>query len=180
MKTCISILRGINVGAQKKILMVDLKALYESLKFKDVITYIQSGNVIFKTSETVSDEALSQKIEKAIAKKYGFEVPVIVRSVAEIDKVLGSNPFLKDKKKDVTKMHVTFLSEAPGKAELEAIKKFDYAPDEFVIAGKDVYLYTPGGYGETKLSNKFFETKLKVTATTRNWNTVNKLKELSE
>ncbi|MEJ7676829.1 MAG: DUF1697 domain-containing protein [Segetibacter sp.] len=85
MKTFISILRGINVSGQKKILMTDLKVLYESLKFKDVITYIQSGNVIFKTSIELSDVELAEKIEQAIYQKYNFDVPVIIRSVEEIE-----------------------------------------------------------------------------------------------
>ena len=80
MQTFISILRGINVSGQKKILMAELKVLYESLKFKDVITYIQSGNVLFKSNEKLSDIEFATKIEKAIYKKYGFEVPVIIRN----------------------------------------------------------------------------------------------------
>ena len=178
MKTRISILRGINVGAQKKILMTDLKALYEGLKFKEVITYIQSGNVIFKTTDDSSDEKIAAKIEKAISKKYGFEVPVIVRRVEEMKTVIKNNPFAKDPKNKTERMHVTFLSETPSKELVAATEKLDFSPDYFTIIGKEVYLYTPDGYGITKLSNNFFEKKLKVIATTRNWNTVNKLAEL--
>jgi len=178
MQTFISILRGINVGAQKKILMADLKALYESLKLKDVVTYIQSGNVIFKTGDGVTDEAIAKKIENAIAKTYGFDVPVIVRRTEELKTILATNPFAKDKNNDTSRMHVTFLSATPDTALVTETSKFKSAPDDFVIIGTEIYLYTPNGYGETKLSNSFFEKKLKVTATTRNWNTVNKLTEL--
>lgn len=183
MQTFISILRGINVSGQKKILMADLKALYEeNLGFKDVKTYIQSGNVIFKTEDgkTASDQELAHKIEKAIAEKYNFQVPVLVRTVDEMKKTLAGNPFIKENKNiETDKLHVTFLAEEPAKANLEAIKTLDYSPDKFIISGKDVFLYIPDKYGETKLSNKFFETKLKVSATTRNWKTVNKLVELA-
>jgi len=178
MKTYISILRGINVG-QKKVLMTDLKALFESLKFKDVITYIQSGNVIFKSDTKLDDEELAAKIEAALLKKYGFEVPVVIRNAAEIEKIISINPFLKNKKINPDKLHVTFLAQLPEKAKADAIKDLDFAPDEFTIIGKEAFIHCPESYGETKLSNKFFETKLKVSATTRNWKTVNKLFELA-
>jgi uncharacterized protein (DUF1697 family) len=179
MQTFISILRGINVSGQKKILMSDLKALYESLKFKDVITYIQSGNVIFRADAKLSDNDLAKKIENAILKKYNFSVPVIIRSAEEIKKIISANPFLKEKNINQEKLHVTFLSDVPEKKYLEAVKELDFTPDNFVITGKEVFLYIPDSYGETKLSNKFFENKLKVSATTRNWKSVNKLAELA-
>jgi uncharacterized protein (DUF1697 family) len=179
MQTFISILRGINVSGQKKILMADLKALYEGLQFKEVTTYIQSGNVIFKSDSKLSDAALAQKIEAAILKKYSFSVPIIVRNISQLENIISANPFLKEKNTDVEKLHVTFLSAVPGEAATDAIKSLNYPPDQFSIAGQEVFLYTPGGYGETKLSNKFFENKLKVTATTRNWKTVNKLLEIA-
>ncbi|HXL56115.1 MAG TPA: DUF1697 domain-containing protein, partial [Chitinophagaceae bacterium] len=97
MKIYISMLRGINVSGQKKIQMIDLKALYEALKFKDVTTYIQSGNIIFKANEKIFDENLAIKIEEAIYKKYNFNVPVIIRSVEEMENIISVNPFLKER-----------------------------------------------------------------------------------
>ncbi len=179
MQTFISILRGINVSGQKKILMADLKNLYESLKFKEVITYIQSGNVIFKSDGKLSDLDLAKKIETAMYKKYDFKVPVIIRSVEEIRKVISINPFLNEKNINIERLHVTFFSEIPKSHNLGIIKQFDFSSDRFTIIGKEVFLYTPEGYGVTKLSNNFFENKLKVTATTRNWKTVNKLLEIA-
>ena len=179
MQKFISILRGINVIGQKKILMTDLKSLYEKLKFKDVSTYIQSGNVVFKSEETLTDLELAQKIEKAIYKKYNFQVPVIIRREEELKKIILSNPFLKEKNIDLKKLHVTFLGEIPAKTNIESIKNLDFSPDQFSIAGKEIYLHIPESYGETKLSNNFFEKRLKVSATTRNWNTVNKLYEMA-
>ena len=173
MPTYISILRGINVSGQKKILMSDLKALYESLGFKNVVTYIQSGNVIFQFKKE-TDAKLSQMIEAAISKKYQFDVPVIIRSLEEVEKIIAWNPFLNKKNTVIERLHVTFLAEIPSK------EKFSFPPDEFIIAGKEVFLHTPNGYGNTKLSNNFFENKLKVKATTRNWKTVNKLEELAK
>ncbi|OGU11601.1 MAG: hypothetical protein A2X61_16605 [Ignavibacteria bacterium GWB2_35_12] len=180
METYISILRGINVSGQKKIQMADLKALYEELKFKNIITYIQSGNVIFKAEKKLSCTELSKKIEKKIFDKYNFEVPVIIRTVAEMKKVITTNPFLRKKGIDTERLYVTFLAEAAMKADLEKIEKLEFNPEKFIIIGKEVYLHCPNGYGRTKLNNNFFENKLNVTATTRNWNTVNRLVEMGE
>lgn len=179
MPTFISILRGINVSGQKKILMADLKSLYENLKFKDVKTYIQSGNVVFKSDEKLSDIDLAQKIEITIDKKYNFDVPVIIRSKEELGKIILANPFLKENNIDVKKLHVTFLSQIPATKSVESMEEINYSPDQFIIKGKEIYLYIPGSYGETKLSNNFFEKKLKLSSTTRNWNTVNKLFEMT-
>jgi len=170
----ISILRGINVSGQKKILMADLKTLIETLEFKEVFTYIQSGNVVFKSDGKLPDMGLAKKIEAAIEKKYGFQVPVIIRNIEELDKVISNNPFLA-----IEKLHVTFLSQAPKENNIKSIENIDFSPDRFFIKGKEVFLHIPESYGETKLSNKFFENKLKVTATTRNWKTVNKLFEIA-
>lgn len=175
----VSILRGINVGGQRKILMADLKKLYENLGFKDVVTYIQSGNVIFKTTENYSSEDLIQILETAIFEQYQFNVPIIIRTKDEIDKTIDTNPFLSDKDVDLEKLHVTFLENTPNSTQLEKIKAYDYSPDKFIIVDKNVYLYCPIDYGHSKLSNSFFELKLKTKATTRNWKTVNKLSELA-
>ena len=180
MQTFISILRGINVSGQKKIWMADLKKLYEGLSFSDVKTYIQSGNVIFESDSKSSEIQLAKKIEKAIFTKYNFEVPVIIRTKEELGKIVSQNPFTKEKNIDLKKLHVTFLSEAPDKEKIDQIKQVDFLPDRFAIKGKEIYLHIPVSYGETKLSNKFFENKLKVSATTRNWNTVNKLFEMAQ
>ena len=179
MQTFISILRSINVSGQKKILMADLKALYESLHFKEVATFIQSGNVVFKSDSKLTDVQLAQKIEKAIGAKYNFDVPVIIRSIEEWKKAISQNPFVREKNIDLKKLHITFLSEVPASENVESIKSNDYLPDQFVIIEKEIYLHTPEGYGETKLSNNFFEKKLKTKATTRNWNTINKLFEMA-
>ncbi|MFI5187710.1 MAG: DUF1697 domain-containing protein [Chitinophagales bacterium] len=179
MITIISILRGINVG-KRRVLMTDLKALYEKLEFKEVSTFIQSGNVIFKTDKKLSGQQLAERIEQALIKQYGFNVPVINRTLGELKKLVVSNPFLKIKGTDQSKLHVTFLAREPETANRELVEAFDYSPDQFIISGSEVFLYIPGSYAETKLSNNFFESKLKVSTTTRNWNTVTKLAELAE
>jgi uncharacterized protein (DUF1697 family) len=175
MKTFISILRGINVSGQKKIRMADLTALYQEQNLRNVITYIQSGNVIFTTGENATPQTLSKKIELAIKKKYRFDVPVIIRTAQEIKKTIFANPFLKRSDVDKERLYVTFLEEHPEDHAVENIRSVDYTPEEFVIKNREIFLYCPNGYGNAKLSNNFFENKLKITATTRNWRTVNTL-----
>ena len=178
MNKYISILRGINVSGQKKILMVDLKKLYESIGFKNVVTYIQSGNVIFETNDTASEIELASQIEQAILKQYSFEVPVIVFKNKELKKWIDSNPFLKDESIE-ERLYFTFLNKIPDALHVEQLQG-DYLPEKFEIIDKVVFFYCPIGYGNTKLSNTFFEKKLKVKATTRNFKTTFKLLELSE
>ncbi len=177
METYVSILRGINVSGQKKVNMKELKALYEELGFTQVRTYIQSGNVVFESSPAKPQD-LAKQIEEKIADKYKFDVPIIIRDAEEWENTRKANPFLAKDNSQLDKLHVTFLSEEPTQAHLDKVATYRYEPDEFIIVGKDVYVYCPNGYGNTKLNNTFFENKLKVTATTRNWKTVNELANL--
>ncbi len=177
MPVFLSILRGINVSGQKQIKMVDLKKLYEELGFKNVKTFIQSGNVVFESNSAAK---LSQKIEEKIKAHYSFDVPVIIRTKEELQRAIDHNPFLKKKNIALDKLHITFLAEQPEKENIKATEVYDYAPDEFHISDKEVYVYCPNGYGNTKINNTFFEKKLKVGATTRNWKTSNELLKLME
>lgn len=172
MTVCLSILRGINVSGQKVIKMLELKAMFEQMGFTAVTTYIQSGNVIF---ESKISQGLNQLIMQKIKETFSFDIPVQVFSKEELINVVERNPFLKRKNIALDKLHVTFLEQIPVKENVEKIMTLDYAPDEFVIIDKAVYLHCPNGYGKTKLHNNFFEDKLKVKATTRNWKTTTTL-----
>ena len=154
---------------------MELKAMYEELNFTNVLTYIQSGNVIFKNNSSAD---LSKQIEKKIYGKYNFEVPVLIRTAEEMQNIVNENPFLKEKDFDSSKLYVVFLSENPKKENIDAIKKYNFEPDTFYISGKEVYVYCPLSYGKTKLTNNFFENKLDVTATTRNWRTTTELSQI--
>jgi uncharacterized protein (DUF1697 family) len=160
--------------------MKDLKALFEELKYTSVATYIQSGNVVFKAAENTTDIATAKKTEAAIKEKFGVDVPVIIRTAEEMGHAVKTNPFIGREGIDIEKLHITFLEELPAAANLEKIKTYDYPPEQFIIIQKEVYLYCPNGYGNAKLVNSFFENKLKVKATTRNWKTVNKLVEMCQ
>ena len=177
METYISILRGINVGGHKLIKMQALTKLYEDLGFKNVKTYIQSGNVIFQTKQTDST-LLEEMISKKITEIFTFEVPIIVTLQKEIAKIHKNNPFIHEKHYDTNLLHVTFLSQKPKQADIAKITG-DFGNDEYIISDKAIYLYCPNGYGNTKLTNTFFENKLKVSATTRNWKTTTELLNMS-
>ena len=172
MKRYIALLRGINVGGKRKILMADLKKLLGNLGFTDSTTYIQSGNVAFNADELGEYGLLGSKIEQAILKEYGFEVPVIISTADELKEAIANNPFLKNKAPDIERLHLTFLNALPTKEKLETIRSYDYSPDQFEIIGKHVFVYCSGKYSDSKLSNAFFEQKLNVAASTRNWKTV--------
>ena len=179
MTTYISILRGINVTGYNKILMTDLKSLYEGLGLQDVTTYIQSGNVLFKTTKKVSIDALQTRISKAIMQQYDYDVPVIIRTIEEMENVIDKNPFIKGSLES-DKLYVTFLASEPTQEFVKQLTSTEQGVDKFELIDREIYLYVPGGYGKTKLSNAFFEKKLKQQATTRNIKTIKKLAELGK
>jgi len=175
----ISILRGINVSGQKKIKMADLKALYEAQGFKDVSTYIQSGNIIFEAIDT-DKENLKEILEKVIEEKYEFHVPVDIRTNKELKRVVENCPYEEAKvEENGTKVLVTFLQSVPSNQKQELLLGYVKSPERLTVQGSEVYLYCPNGYGKSKLTNTFIENKLGISATTRNWKSVKKLYELS-
>jgi uncharacterized protein (DUF1697 family) len=176
MSTAISMLRGINVGGQKKVAMDELKACYESLGLANVKTYIQSGNVIFE-HRSADKGVLIEKLERGIRARFGFEVAVTIRTKEEMRRVIENLPFEPQKKE---KAHVTFLFANRLDVPSAEIDKMRAEGEEYSISGAEIYLFLPHGYGRTKLSNSFFERKLKVLATTRNWRTVETLNALAQ
>jgi uncharacterized protein (DUF1697 family) len=179
MRKFIALLRGINVSGQKKIKMSDLKILFEDLSFTNVQTYIQSGNVLF-FNDTTNKKSLREKIEKQIKEQFGYTVQVIIKTPGELGHALRNSPFLKDKKKNVERIYFTFLSEKPIVANIIKLKEVDYLPEEYNLDGDTVCLFFPNGYGKAKMNNNFFEKKLNVFATTRNFKTVKTLFTLSK
>lgn len=160
-------------------MMADLKVLYEELNLHHVLTYIQSGNVIFKDAYT-DPEQLAKQIEQKIYSTYQFQVPVINRTLDQVQSIISNNPFIGKQAIDTEKLYVTFFAKSPKEDYVRTMSEVSFKPDEFSIAGKEAYLDCAGSYGNTKLSNSFFERKLKVAATTRNWRTVNELFKLMQ
>ena len=177
MPTYIALLRGVNVGGNT-LKMERIREIWSALDFENVRTYVQSGNVVFEAKGPPS--SWSRKIEQSLAGETRLPVTVVVRTAAELAKVIAGNPFLKQKDIDRTKLHVTFLGgpKLSSKATKEAIGQLgaiDAGADTFRILGNEIHLHCPNGYGTTKLSNNRIEKVLSQKATTRNWNTVNTL-----
>ncbi|MFD2726981.1 DUF1697 domain-containing protein [Hyunsoonleella rubra] len=175
MQTYIALLRGINVSGQKKIPMAELRELLSKSGLEHVQTYIQSGNVIFQ-SEKKNKTKIEDKIHVAIQSHFGFEVPVLVMKPKELQQIFDNSPFPLDKKEN---SYFMMLYAKADETVVEEVSKLSYPNEEFLITDKAVYFYCSAGYGKAKMSNNFFERKLKVTATARNYKTMVKLLSLS-
>jgi uncharacterized protein (DUF1697 family) len=171
MTVYVSLLRGINVGPQKTVNMEELVARYESLDLENVRTYLRSGNVLFDSRDP-DPEILAATLGEQISLALGFPVKVLIRTAADLRQITTSNPFLQGDARDPKTLHVTFLSDLPSAVLLDEVNAIKDDVDRFVIRGRDVYLSCPNGYGRTRFSNTFFEKKLGLVATTRNWKTV--------
>lgn len=180
MSKYIAVLRGINVGTGRKVPMADLRKLCESLGLLRVQSYIQSGNLVFELPNPEPIPVLEARLQKSFSEAFGFEIPVLIRTSEEWAVSIARNPFLKEENVDIERLHLTCLKELPSPELLEKIKAFQYLPDRYEIVGSDGYIFCAAGYGKTKLANSFFESKLKTSATTRNWKTVMQLNELAK
>ncbi len=178
MSRYIVLLRGINVGTGRKVPMADLKKLCESLGLLQVQSYIQSGNLVFELPNPEPIPELEIRLQKAFSETFDFEIPVLIRTSEEWAASIAQNPFLKEENVDIERLHLTCLKELPSPELLERIKSFQYLPDRYEIMGRDVFIFCAAGYGTSKLVNSFFESKLKTSATTRNWKTVMQLNEM--
>ncbi|MGY3052652.1 uncharacterized protein (DUF1697 family) [Pedobacter sp. UYEF25] len=179
MQTYISMLRGINVSGHKIIKMQTLRTMYQKLGFKEVTSYVQSGNVVFQ-AETHTEKKTAELISQEIKKEFDFEIPVLVLTVQSLKEIIKNNPFLKQSDKEEAFFHVTFLSEKPKPYEQELIELKKKKEEAIAFAEHAIYLFCPDGYGQTKLHNTFLENKLNVPTTTRNWKTTKKLIEIAE
>ncbi len=175
MNRYIALLRGINVSGQKLIKMPDLKILAEETGFGDVSTYIQSGNLLFSFDDVPAAD-LETMLENAILQRFNFVVTVIVLQPQDLEQAIRQNPFHDH---NLSRLYLTFLKDFPEPEKVEALREVDHQPEAWELRGRNLYFYSPKGYGRAKMNNNFFENKLKVQATTRNWKTVNKLFELA-
>ena len=156
--------------------MSDLSRMFERAGGRDVQTYIQSGNVVF-AADSANARKVPDRIRKLIREGYGYTVPVVVRSGSELRKAFRSNPFV-DQATDPKMLHVAFLAEKPGTARVETLDPDRSPPDRFVVRGSEIYLWCPNGFGRSKLTNAYFDSKLQTTSTIRNWKTVTRLVEM--
>jgi uncharacterized protein (DUF1697 family) len=179
MTTFLSLLRGINVGGNRKVKMDALKAVHAALGHSDVLTYIQSGNVIFK-SDITDISQLQQQIADNFATTFGFHSEVIIRTSDELNAIIAQNPFQNQPDRDPKWIAVLFLATLPTPTAQEALRASYTGPEEIFCSGKEVYIYYPDGIGRSKLSHSFLEKKLQTSGTARNLNTILKLQELSQ
>jgi uncharacterized protein (DUF1697 family) len=175
----VALLRGINVGRNNRIAMADLRAMLSDLGYTDVSTLLQSGNALF-TAEGTDEDALAVAIEKAITARLGLTIRVLVRSRAELHRIVEANP-LAAIATDHSKLLVTFLSHPPDATALNAIDEATYAPEVMAVGRREIYVWYPDGVRNARLSPSFFEKRLgkDSAGTARNWNTVTKLLELT-
>jgi uncharacterized protein (DUF1697 family) len=174
---CVSLFRGINVGGNRIVPMNELKGLHEALGFRDVVTYIQSGNVVFSSDET-DPAQLAKQIEEAFAQKFGFRSQVIVRTAIELEETIANNPFQHSPEKESKSVLVVLLATRLESSALEGLKHSYSGPEEMYLMGQELFVYYPDGMGRSKLTLPLIEKKLKTAGTGRNWNTVLRLREM--
>jgi uncharacterized protein (DUF1697 family) len=175
--THIALLRGINVGGHNKLPMADLRDLFQQLGHTSVATYVQSGNVVF-SSETSDEPTLVRGISTAIQDRFAYEVPVILRTTDELATVAATHPY-RAAQPDDARLHVIFLAEEPPSEATTNLDRARFAPDEFTLEGRHLYVHYPNGLGRSRLTIDVVERAWKTSATARNWRTVTKLLELA-
>jgi len=175
--TQVALLRGINVGGKNILPMKDLARLFADAGCANVRTYIQSGNVIFE--KPAGAHKLAGVVAANIEKRFGFRVPVILRSYEQLRKTIRDNPFL-PAVADQRWLHVYFLADAPNTAAIAGLDPARGAPDAYHVRGQEIYLHLPNGMARSKLTNAYFDSKLPTICTARNWATVLKLVEMME
>lgn len=179
MKVVVSMLRGVNLGPHKRIKMDALRELYKSLGLNEPQTYVQSGNVLFKTSER-SLAAIAKRIEEGIEATFGFHSDVILRTPAELESVIARNPFASRNGIEPGKLLVTFLAGDPTPEARAKVAAIQCDPEELLLDGRELFIYYPNGAGRSKLTPAIIERALRISGTARNWNSVTKMLEMAK
>jgi uncharacterized protein (DUF1697 family) len=172
MARLVALLRGINLGSKRRVAMADLRALLEELGYTDVRTVLQSGNAVFTGPKTKARE----KLEQALAERFGMGIDVILRTMDELHAVVDADPFGADVT-NATRYFVVFLDAAPKADALRTITDQDFSPDRVAAGGRELYAWCPDGMQDSRLMRELGKPGLAGTATVRNWSTVNKLLE---
>jgi uncharacterized protein (DUF1697 family) len=178
MPVYIALLRGINIGAHKRVKMDKLRASCEALAFDQVKTYIQSGNVVFRAGK-LSPATIAKKLEEQIVRDFGFSSDVIIRTKNELAKAIKSNPLVKKEGIDEEKLHVVFLSEPPTAESIRNLELLIKSPDRMAHSSKEIYFFFPNGVSGSSLWKHPLDRILSVTGTMRNWRTVNTLYQMA-
>jgi uncharacterized protein (DUF1697 family) len=173
-----SVLRAVNVVGHNKIKMDELRDLYESLGLREARTFIQSGNVVFRSTERTAAR-VARRIEEGIAARFGFRPAVMVRTASDLRQVIAANPFPAQAAAEPNKLIVLFLASAPDSEACRAALGLKRQAERMRIEGRELYIYYPDGQGRSKLPLASVEKALKTSMTGRNWSTVNKLLEMA-
>ena len=176
MPSYVALLRAVNVGGRNRVAMPRLRAVLESEGYEDVSTYVQSGNVCFR-SPSRSVASVRGEVERVVEDEFGLDVVVIVRTRADLDTLVQRNPFRRARVPE-QQLHVAFLADRPTRAAVARLDPDRSPPDEFAVVDRHVYLRCPNGIGRTKLTNDYLERRLGTSATVRNWRTVTELRRL--
>ncbi len=171
----VALLRGVNVGGANKMAMSDLKTIFEKAGCVHVKTVIQSGNVVFEAPAKILAD-LPGRIARQIHTQFALKTPVILRSGAELRRILDGNPYIAAGVDEVA-LHVMCLATRPAPNDVAALDPRRAPPDEFTVAGENIYLHLPNGVGRSKLTNAYFDRVLRTVGTLRNWRTIARLCE---
>lgn len=177
MTTWVALLRGVNVGGKNRLPMRDLVEIFGDAGCADPTSYIQSGNVVFRASRATASR-VPTVVEEAVADRFGFRAPVLLRLAAELATVARENPFVQGGA-DVATLHVAFLADLPSEDRVASLVPDRSPPDEFAFRGGHIYLRCPGGYGRSRLTTQYFDSRLSTTTTVRSWRTVLALLEMT-
>jgi len=175
--TLVALLRGVNVGGRNRLSMREVAAVFEEAGGREVRTYLQSGNVLLRATAQVA-RRLPDLAARLIAERHGLKVPVIVRTAGELDAVAAGNPFLAEGA-DPDRLHVVFLAESPARRAVDSLDPARSPPDAFRVQGREIFLLLPGGVARSRLTNDYFDARLGVVGTSRNWRTVRRLRDLA-
>lgn len=173
----IILLRGINVGAHRRVGMAPLRDLLTGLGYGDVRTHLQSGNVVLTSDAAAAD--LERELERQIAANLGIDPQVFVRARDELADIVERNP-LGSIADNPSRYLVSFLSGEPDPRVVGELAAVDVAPEQFVVSGRELYAWHPDGLQRSRLGKLLSEQRLGVSATARNWNTVSKLLALAD
>jgi len=176
MQTYIVLLRGINVSGKNILKMDALKTVLLEANFQNCTTYIQSGNIVFRTP-ILSPKTIQNTIKILLKENFNMDIPILVLKPERLVQLNIDNPFSSEAPKEI---YFTLLSRLPEQEKLNLLTETSSKEDSFFIKNDHIYVHSPGGYGKTKFNNNFFEKKLDTTATTRNWKTIQKLIEIAQ
>jgi uncharacterized protein (DUF1697 family) len=175
--THVALLRGINVGGKNPLPMKALAEEFVAAGCGDVRTFIQSGNVVFSAPPGKDEGQVARLLCARLAQRFGYTAPLVLRTTKELGAAIADNPYMALGAPEET-LHVMFLTAAPDPQAVETLDPDRSPGDDYQVIGREIYLRLPNGMARTKLTNAYFDSKLGVTSTARNWRTATKLLEL--